>query len=197
MEGPQDSYLGYWRRGGGASGEHSHALNLWQHFARWNGAGEVIEVSASMDYVKDGDIEYDRSAKLVLQTETGMSGQVIQDVVTTPPRKTARLVGKEGFMEWHCGYEPGCDAVFWGDGTNPSREQKIEKTRPDDFIRELTHIRDVVSNGKIVCADSPIALARGVDTMLLISAAHRSAMEGCGMRIDRSAGYGPQAIAPA
>ncbi len=26
LAGPQDSYLGFWRRGGGASGEHSHAI---------------------------------------------------------------------------------------------------------------------------------------------------------------------------
>ena len=28
LNGPADSYLGYWRRGGGAMGEHSHAINL-------------------------------------------------------------------------------------------------------------------------------------------------------------------------
>ena len=28
LQGPQDSYLGSWKRGGGASGEHSHAINL-------------------------------------------------------------------------------------------------------------------------------------------------------------------------
>ena len=196
LDGPQDTYLGFWRRGGGASGEHSHALNLWQHFARLFGAGEVIEVQASMDYVKDAGVEYDCSAKLTLRTENGLSGQVTQDVVSTPPRKTARLVGKEGFMEWHCGYEPGCDAVLWGNGENPPEEHKIGKTRPDDFIRELTHIRDAVSGGKEQWQKSPIALAYGVDTMVLISAAHRSAMEDRAMRIDRSAGYGPQAIIP-
>src|ERR1051326_4878990 len=33
LSGPSSSYLGFYRRGGGAAGEHSHAINLWQHFA--------------------------------------------------------------------------------------------------------------------------------------------------------------------
>src|SRR5215470_3025835 len=32
LAGPWETYLGYSSRGGGASGEHSHAANLWQHF---------------------------------------------------------------------------------------------------------------------------------------------------------------------
>ena len=39
LSGPSDTYLGFWKRGGGASGEHSHAANLWQHFAHAAGAG--------------------------------------------------------------------------------------------------------------------------------------------------------------
>ena len=46
LTGPADSYLGFWERGGGASGEHSHAINLWQHFAHVIGAGRVTEVGA-------------------------------------------------------------------------------------------------------------------------------------------------------
>ena len=28
LQGPADSYLGHWKSGGGASGEHSHAIHL-------------------------------------------------------------------------------------------------------------------------------------------------------------------------
>jgi len=37
------SYLGDYNKGGGATGEHSHCLNVWQHFSRVSGAGEVTE----------------------------------------------------------------------------------------------------------------------------------------------------------
>ena len=59
LAGPWDSYLGHWRRGGGASGEHSHAANLWQSFAHAIGAGRVVEVQARLDMVKDERVEYD------------------------------------------------------------------------------------------------------------------------------------------
>src|SRR5690606_26490174 len=32
LDGPADSYLGFSARGGGATGEHSHGINIWQHF---------------------------------------------------------------------------------------------------------------------------------------------------------------------
>jgi len=51
LTGPSDTYLGFYRRGGGALGEHSHALHIWQHFAHVAGAGRVKEVSATLDLV--------------------------------------------------------------------------------------------------------------------------------------------------
>ena len=33
LDGPKDSYLGNFYRGGGACAEHSHGINMWQHFA--------------------------------------------------------------------------------------------------------------------------------------------------------------------
>src|SRR5688500_10803690 len=50
LSGPEDTYLGFWRRGGGAAGEHSHAVNLWQHFAHAIGAGYVSEVQAMLEF---------------------------------------------------------------------------------------------------------------------------------------------------
>ena len=32
LDGPQDSYLGFWKKGGGAISEHSHGINIWQFF---------------------------------------------------------------------------------------------------------------------------------------------------------------------
>ena len=50
LSGPQDSYLGFWNRGGGASGEHSHAINLWQFFSLglgnwWSPNDDDIKIS--------------------------------------------------------------------------------------------------------------------------------------------------------
>lgn len=186
LTGPSDTYLGFWRRGGGASGEHSHAANLWQHFAHVIGAGRVVEVSAMMDFVTDGKVDYDKLCVLNLRTENGLIGRVVQDVVTSPPRKWARAQGRDGYLEWHCGYRPGMDAVLRGDGKGQSEEFLVEKTRPADFIQELQHID---ASLRADAAASPISISRGLDTMLVVAAAHKSVQEKRAIAIDYSTGY--------
>ncbi len=191
LDGPGDSYLGFWKRGGGASGEHSHAANLWQHFAHLSGVGRVTEVSAMLDYVNDGDVDYDRLCVLTLRTESGLVGRVVQDVITVPPRKWARLQGGDRYIEWRCGHRADCDAVIVGSGSGEPVEHLFHKTRPDDFIQELRHIEAVISNQVTV---SPIAVNRGLDTMLVLAAAHKSAMEKRAIAIDYDAGYSQAAL---
>lgn len=191
LEGPHDSYLGFWKRGGGASGEHSHALNLWQHFAHCAGAGRVTEVFAALDYVNDGRTDYDRLCLMNLKTENGLIGRTVQDVVTEPPRKWARLQGDAGYIEWHCGYGPGRDAVLHAEGSSPAEKIEIEKTRPEDFIRELQHIADALEGGQ---TRPDLSLARGLDTMLVIAAAHLSSQNGRTVHIDYDAGWTNEAL---
>ncbi len=191
LSGPSDSYLGFWRRGGGASGEHSHATNLWQHFAHALDAGRVTEVQATMAYVEDGGTDYDKLCLLNLRTANGLVGRVVQDVVTNPPRKWARAQGADGFVEWWCGYKPGEDAVLTGGPGGSVEEQIICKTRPDDFIQELRHIETALEGDP---SASPISLERGLETMLVIAAAHKSVAEKRSVTIDYSAGYRDAAL---
>ena len=191
LDGPWMSYLGFWKRGGGASGEHSHAANLWQHFAHVAGAGRVVEVDARLDFVRDDKVDYDRLCLMNFMTEGGLAGRCVQDVVTQPPRKWARMQGSAGYVEWICGREPGVDAVSGQLISKVSIEQKVTKTRPDDFVAELRHIEEALGTGP---DKSPISLCRGLDTMLVIAAAHLSAREGRRVRIDYDRGYVAEAL---
>jgi predicted dehydrogenase len=186
LSGPQDTYLGFWKKGGGASGEHSHALNLWQHIAHEVGAGRVIEVNATMDFVTTGGTDYDKLCAFNLKTETGLVGRVIQDVVTTPPRKWGRIQAQSGSVEWQFGIKAGVDVVYYRDKNNNSFEYSFEKTRPDDFIIELKHLDDLIEGRE---KSSGISLGRGLDTMLAIAAAHLSAKENRTVEIDYSKKY--------
>lgn len=192
LDGPKDSYLGFSHRGGGASGEHSHAINLWQHFARGLGAGEVTEVSAAMAYARGGGVDYDKLCLLNLRTESGLVGRVAQDVVTSPPRKWARIQGRDGYVAMTVGIKPGADGVEWRLGGGETEQLIVEKTRPDDFIEELKHVEAVLDHGETA---EVLLLDRGLDTMLVVAAAHRSAREGRTIRIDRSSGCTPEALA--
>lgn len=173
LEGPQDSYLGYWQRGGGACGEHSHAINMWQHLSGIAQKGRIDKVFAELDYVQDGKCEFDRICLIHVETEAGMKGRIAQDVITFPVRKEALMQFESGALRWQCGSDPEGDVVSHCVFPKLPEKLLVKKTRPDDFIAELSHIRDVFASG----ADSPISLERGLDTMLVIAAAHLSARE--------------------
>jgi len=191
LDGPSDSYLGFWHRGGGATGEHSHAFNLWQHFANRLGLGPVSQVTATLDYVQENGGDYDRLCLTNLTTEQGFLGRVVQDVVTRPVRKWARLQGCQGSIEWVCGYKPGMDAVIIPDVDGKSVVETFPKTRPQDFILELGHVEAALNSRP---TKSPLAIERGLDTMMVIAAAHRSAQERRSVGIDWSRGYSTKAL---
>jgi len=188
LDGPQDSYLGFWQKGGGASGEHSHAINLWQHLAHSLGAGRVTEVDASLEYVKTDFVDYDKLCLLNLRTENGLVGRVVQDVVTQPARKWGRIQGKDGYVDITIGSE---DRIHWQYGGNPKQEMVFKKTRPDDFIAELKHVEAILKGGQDT---SSISLECGLDTMLIVAAAHLANSKGQRVKIDYAKGYSLEAL---
>ena len=193
LDGPEDTYLGHSDRGGGASSEQSHALNLWQHFAHLVGGGRVQRVGASIHYVEEGRARYDKLCFLNLVTETGLHGRVAQDLVTFPPSKQVLLQGRDGRIEWSWGAEPGVDTVTLIRNGEDAHSVRIERTRPDDFIEELKAIESHLS-GEI---DSlAITLDRGLDSMLVIAAAHEAAGARREMTIDFGLGYSLGSVRP-
>ena len=166
LAGPWESYLGFSERGGGALAEHSHALNLWQYLAKISGAGRVVQVQAFTTIVKNDLLEYDKISALNLKTETGLVGRCIQDVITSPPRKWVGV--KYNDLQLDLDFSPTCDGLHSSDG---KVQHTFSKTRPDDFLTELNHIEESLRNN----SESPIDFLHGMETMLIIKAAHLSA----------------------
>ncbi len=190
LKGPQDSYLGDWQRGGGASGEHSHAVNLWQHFSRTLGQGRVKEVSATLRYAVDDQVNYDKLCLINLVTETGFTGRVVQDVVTKPPRQFMRFQGSNGFLECYLRWNKDGDLVRWQEGGGSAQEKFFPKQRPDDFYQEMRHFQDLLDD-KSSPEESPLSLERGLDTLLVIAAAHLSSQSAKTVRLNYDNNYGP------
>ena len=185
LSGPEDTYLGYWKRGGGAGGEHIHALNLWQHFAHVVGAGRVREVVATVDYIEQGRVNYDRSIFMNLVTESGLVGRVAQDVITQPKKKFANLQFENGSIAWYNDISKTEDAVEVVPRKGDKQTLKITKTRVDEFLHEIRHIEKLL-NGELKISDSPIRLDRGLESMLVLAAAHRSFAEKRTITVDYS-----------
>ena len=192
LDGPQDTYLGYLNRGGGASGEHSHAINIWQHFAHVCDMGKITEVSAMLDMVDDGIVKYDRICLVNVKTEKGKVGTIIQDVITKPPRKELHIQGTKGFIEWIVSLDGKHDAVHYKNGDSEVIRELIPKTRPKDFENEIDHIEQFLKEQAVL--DSPISLEKGLDTMLVIAAIQKSFLKKCTATINYSKGYCLEAI---
>ena len=187
LKGPQDTYLGFFERGGGAGGEHSHAINIWQHFAHLTGMGRIIEVSAMLDMVDNGKIKYDRICLANVRTEFGFVGDIAQDVVTEPAKKALRVQGTNGYLEWLVNLDAGHDAIRYWDGKTEAQEELIPKTRPDDFKGEIDHIESILVGGNL--DNSPISMERGLDTMMVITALYLSHQNNKTVKINYEAGY--------
>lgn len=170
LSGPQDTYLGYSQRGGGAGGEHSHALHLFQHLSKKAGLGTPASVSGALQVVKHDKGEYDSLALFTIRTDKGVLGRVIQDVITHPTRKWARIQGDGGFIEWLCNGHPTGDLVRFAGNNGHIQEEIFEKKRPDDFYQEIIHIDHILS-GKVQKDDSPIALSTGLLTLSILETA--------------------------
>ncbi len=196
LQGPQDTYLGYTAKGGGAVGEHSHGINNWQHFAHLLDLGKIVEVTATMDMVQEGRADYDRIVNIAVRTDRGFYGTIVQDVVTSPVKKHVRIQGKDGYLEWFVRYDAAHDAVVYHQNGKDPQTVLIPQKRTDDFQCEIEHI-DKILNREIKREDSPIAIERGLDTMLVIAAAYLSHQQKKAMRIDYTKGYSLEAITPA
>jgi predicted dehydrogenase len=193
LSGPADTYLGFWRRGGGASGEHSHAMNIFQFFAYTLGAGRIIEVTALLDYVETEGCAYDRLCQLHVRTESGLAGSIVQDVITEPSQKRVRVQGEQGFVQWSVNFQKDQDHIAYGRSGKPVETAEFPKTRPDDFRYEIDHIEQLLSDPSLANG-SPIHLHRGLETMLVIAAAHRSAAAKRPVYIDYSKGWTESAL---
>ena len=172
LRGPADTYLGFTNRGGGASGEHSHALNIWQHFAHVCGLGPIVEVSATIDMIESDGAEYDRLFQAHVKTSSGLVGAIVQDVVTTPPQKRLRIQGTKGFLEWNVNHDGSQDTLRFGKNGGEAEERTYPKSRPDDFKPEINHLKTILDGAAV--EESPITLNRGLDTMRVLAAAHES-----------------------
>ena len=184
LSGPADTYLGFTERGGGAIGEHSHGINIWQYFAELTGHGRITEVSAELDRVERNGAAYDRIAQLSVRTESGLLGTINQDVVTQPAQKWLRLEGEDGYLEWQVNVDAGHDLVRLVRHGQDVLEERVAKTRPDDFFGEIQHIGQLLADPAL---PSPLDLEAGMDTLRVIAAALESAAAGRRVRVDYAA----------
>lgn len=174
MAGPEDSYLAWIEKGGGALYEHSHALNLLQYFMNICGTGQIVSVLAAIDIIRSSKMHYDRFSFLSLFNENDKVFHVIQDVVTVPPLKELKISGSLGELIWRTSSTLDEVLLYNLEGILVNQNQ-LTKTRIDDFAPEILHIRDLLDG---VIKQSPLDCKYAIETMKIISAAFKSYKRG-------------------
>lgn len=166
LAGPHDSYLGYWKRGGGALCEHSHALHLGLAFADAIGWKAVLN-SAVLDIVKgEHGEEYDQLGHLLFHVSEGNGLlSVTHDVITRPSIKGLMVVGTKGRLE--LSLSPLLDTVQLYRHDEELETTEFKKTRPDDFHALVRHY-DALLEGRLTLGESPIRLDTGLEVMRII-----------------------------
>jgi hypothetical protein len=170
LAGPEDTYLAWIEKGGGALYEHSHALNLLQYFMEICNLGSIVAVQAAIDIVSKPKMYYDRFSFLSLFNENGKVFQVIQDVVSNPSIKELKINGSLGELIWRTSSTLDEVLLYNSEGTL-TEEYKLAKNRKDDFIPEIKHIKNLLSE---LVSKSPLDYKYAIETMAVISAAFES-----------------------
>lgn len=165
LDGPKDSYLGFIKKGGGSLCEHSHALNLWQHLATKCFLGEISDFHAFFKINKNNSLNYDEFVTINLQTQKNIVGRVIQDVVTKPHSKMAKLICEKGVIEWTCNYNGNSDLIKIINLKNEVTKIDFTKTREQDFLEEVQYISSCLENKM---RKNDISFENGFKTMELI-----------------------------
>ncbi len=173
ISGPWDTYLGYYKRGGGAAGENSHGLHLWFYLADRMGWKEAREVKATFSMRKEHGAHYDCAAAFLLKEKGGSIGRVTQDVITFPTKFWLRAQGEKGFLEWYCRGVPEGDVIKWQEEKGGAKEKIFPKERSDDFYRMTLHYKNLLDR-KLSAKDSPLSFERGLRVMKLLSASFRN-----------------------
>lgn len=174
MKSERDSYLAYTDQGGGALLEHSHALNLFLYFADRFGQGAAQTVTSDIEWVAHETGRYDRDSRLKIELESGLVGEVRQDLHTWPAKKEAiAQFGDEEFV-WTMGESADSATHRRIDGTL-IEHWDFPKTRPDDFRGELEHINHLLTSQE---RESPLSLREGVKVMDVALAAFESSETG-------------------
>ena len=80
------------------------------------------------------------SANSMSARKSRLAGIIVQDVITEPSRKWARIQGDQGFLEWHVNYQKDEDRIIYGRVGEAAEHLAFTKTRPDDFKGEIDHV---------------------------------------------------------
>ncbi len=176
-----DSYLGHTSRGGGALYEHSHAVDFSLFVANELGQGRPVRVKCDVEKVTHPEGSYDKSASLNIEMSSGLVVDVVQDLYTWPADKSLDAIFEKGEVRWEMHGDH--DSVISSLAVGASEEMTIPKTRPDDFLPEISHVVQLLTSTEK--KNSPLDLSEALYTSLVLEAALESSETGAWVTLEK------------
>ena len=133
-----DSYLGDYKKGGGALQEHSHGLHLLVCILKILRVNKHQNLYKKIYYKKKGKIKYDYFSSLTFEAKK-IFFNYETDLITFPAEKKIYVGLKNGYIKWTCNIIKNQDLVIIK-YKNKEIVQKFKKTRSSEFVNELIHL---------------------------------------------------------
>ena len=165
LNSPQDSYLGFTSRGGGALFEHSHGIDLALYFSGVTDLETITKFSSRPVKVGEGASFYDESIAVELELKDSRFIKVHQDVITFPAHKEIRLNFSNAQISLQFGKVPNTDVIHAVIDASAavSCDISVQKSRPDDFDQEVRSLEQYLL-GNIRYEDHPLRASLGLIT---------------------------------
>jgi hypothetical protein len=158
-----ESYLGNFKKGGGALQEHSHGLHLTILILEFFSKLEEFKINKIINFSKKGKLSYDNYALIEFLSKK-IRSVYNTDLISNNSNKSAIIAGNNLKIQWIHNYKKNFDAVIYNNG-NKKIIKLFKKNRADEFITELSHIEK--SNKKNYFF-SNIKLDNAIKTVMLI-----------------------------
>jgi len=144
LSGPEDSYLGFAERGGGALMEHSHGLHLLTLlFNRFN--LEIKGLKSSI--IMNSDNNYDKKSYLSFEFKNNeISSFYSTDVISNEVNKSISVEIKDEIFSVNFSVNDGREDIYLRKNKSYELQKTFKKNRADDFLNEIKLIDNLIRN---------------------------------------------------
>ena len=164
MKNKKESYLSYFKNGGGSLQEHSHGLHLAYIISRKLNLNILKNLSCKI--YKDKTKKYDISTQMSSCNEE-LFFNYRTNLISFPARKNIIINSKNFKFEWYCNFIKNTDKVVITNlKTNKNKSKIFKKTRSSEFENEIKYILNCdLKKYK----NSPINILNGISVQKIIN----------------------------
>jgi predicted dehydrogenase len=160
-----ESYLGNYKKGGGALQEHSHGLHIAVCLAKKFDNLKNFRVQSHTLMKNNKGKNYDYSNNIFLKSKK-ININLEINLLENPAVKKLKIYHYDGFIEWIVNFKKDYDAVIKSNGKEKKIFKLFKKSRSGEFANEIQHILNIKNEKKYNLSN--IKLQNAVDTMKLI-----------------------------